>query len=131
MTDTVERAIEEAESWLVSAKDKLVLAESEDSTVNVCCALSIHAIIRANDALTLKFMKVKGTRHDDAPALFSKLLQQGKLASENARFLRIIQKAMTDKSGADYGKKIFSHDDATRYVQDAEEFVSSVKCLVR
>ncbi len=130
MIDTAERAIEEAESWLVSAKDKLVLAESEDSAVNVCCALSIHAIIRANDALTLKFMKVKGTRHDDAPALFSKMLQQGKLSSENARFLRIIQKAMTDKSGADYGKKIFSHDDATRYVQDAEEFVSSVKCLV-
>ena len=133
MTDTAERAMREAEEWLVSAKDKRVLADAanEYSAANVCCALCVHAIIRANDALTLKFMNVKGTRHDDAPALFSKMLQQGKIARENARFLRLLQKAMMDKSGADYGKKSFSHEDAKKYVEDAEEFVSSVKSLMR
>jgi len=131
MTDTAERAIGEAESWLASAKDKLALAEDDESAANVCCALSVHAIIRANDALTLRLMKVKGTRHDDAPALFAKMLQQGKLSHENARFLRLIQKAMSDKSGADYGKKVFAYGEAKRYSEDAEEFVMCVKRIVR
>jgi len=130
MSDTAERAVSEAESWLVSAKDKLALAESDESAANVCCALSVHAIIRANDSLTLKFMNVKGTRHDDAPALFSKMLQQGKLAAENSRFLRLIQRAMSDKSGADYGKRSFGYEETKAYVEDAEEFVSVVKRLV-
>ena len=130
MTDTAQRAIGEAESWLVSAKDKLALAENDDGAANVCCALAIHAIIRANDALTLKLMKMKGTRHDDAPALFSKMLQQGKLAGENRRFLPLIQKAMSDKSGADYGKKAFSFEDAKNYVTGAEEFVAAMKSIL-
>jgi hypothetical protein len=54
MTDTAERAINEAEEWLASAKDKLALSESDEGAANVCCALAIHAIIRANDAVSLK-----------------------------------------------------------------------------
>ena len=130
MTDTAERAIAEAEEWLVSAKDKLELAENDEGAANVCCALAIHAIIRANDALSLKFLRIKATRHDDASAMFSKVLQQGKLSSENGRFLRLLQKAMSDKSGADYGKKVFTYEDAKRYSEDAEEFVATVKGLV-
>ena len=34
---------------------------------------------------------------------------------------------MADKSGADYGKKVFSYEDAKKYVEDAEEFVAAVK----
>ena len=127
MSDTAQRAIKEAEEWLLSAKDKLALAENEESASSVCCALAIHAIIRANDALCLRFLQVKATRHDDAPALFSKMLQQGKLGRGNLRFLRLLQKAMSDKSGADYGKKSFNYEEAVNYVQDAEEFVASVK----
>lgn len=131
MTDNPKRAIGEAENWLVSAKDKLVLAKSEEVAASVCCSLAIHAIIRANDAITLKFLRLKGTRHDDAPAMFSKLLQQGKIGSENRRFLRLLQKAMVDKSGADYGKRAFSYEDAKRYVEEAEEFVVAAKSLIQ
>jgi uncharacterized protein (UPF0332 family) len=131
MTDAPERAIKEAEEWLVSAKDKLAMAENDDSAANVCCALAIHAIIRANDAVSLRHLGTKATRHDDAPALFSRLVQQGKLGRENLRFLRLLQKAMKDKSGADYGKRTFQYDDARKYVADAEEFVSSVKAMLR
>ena len=130
MMDTVERAIKEADEWLVSAKDKLEAAESDHSAANVCCALAVHAIIRANDALSLKFLRIKATRHDDAPVMFSKLLQQNKLGRENLRFLRLLQKAMADKSGADYGKKIFSYEDAKKYAEEAEEFVAFVKSQV-
>ncbi len=130
MNDTSERAMREAEEWLVSAKDKLLLAETDESASSVCCALSIHAIIRTNDALTLKFLNLKGTRHDDAPALFSRLLNQNKIADENRRFLRLLQRAMSDKSGADYGRQIFHYEDAKKYVDEAEEFVAVAKnCL--
>ncbi len=131
MSDSPERAIGEAESWLVSAKDKLALAETEDAAANVCCALAIHAIIRANDALTMKFLRLKPTRHDDAPAVFSNLLRQGKIAGENRRFLRLLQKITVDKSGADYGKGTFACEDAKKYVEDAEEFVHTAKNLLK
>jgi len=127
MTDTPGRGVKEAEEWLVSAKDKLEAAENDNSASNVCCALAVHAIIRANDALCLKFLRIKATRHDDAPVMFARLLGQGKIGRENTRFLRLLQKAMADKSGADYGKKVFSHDDAKKYVEDAEEFIAAVK----
>jgi len=72
--DNPERAFKEAEAWLVSAKYSL--AESDDETIShVSCAQSIHAIIRANDALSMKLLGVKATRHDDAPALFAKLVR--------------------------------------------------------
>lgn len=130
MNDTPERAISEAQAWLVSTKDKLALAENDEAASNVCCALAIHAIIRANDAATLKFLRMKATRHDEAPTMFSKLLQQGKIKSENRRFLRLLQKAMMEKSGADYGKSIFDYEDAKKYVDDAEEFVAAVKDMI-
>lgn len=130
MTDNPERAIKEAGAWLVSAKDKLALAETEEFEANVCCALAIHAIIRANDSVSLKFLGLKATRHDDAPTLFSKLLQQGKIISENKRFLRLLQKAVVDKSGADYGKSTFDYEDAKKYVEDAEEFIAAVNEII-
>jgi hypothetical protein len=131
MNDTAARAMDEAGQWLASARDKLALAESDEGAANICCALAIHAIIRANDAASLKFLRAKATRHDDAPAMFSKALQQGKLGSENRRFLRLLQKAMSDKSGADYGKKAFSHEDARKYVEDAAEFVAAMGGAIR
>lgn len=47
MTDTPERALHEAESWLVSAKHSLVEAEGDDAGATVCCSQAIHAIIPA------------------------------------------------------------------------------------
>ena len=78
--DTSGRAIKEAAEWLVSAKDKLLLAEEDDSAANVCCALAIHAIIRANDALALEFLHAKATRHDDASMLSPKSSSREKSA---------------------------------------------------
>ncbi len=126
MTDTPQRAMHEAEAWLVSAKDKLASAEIDESSAIVCCAQAIHAIIRANDALTLKYLGIKSTRHDDASNLFSKLLKTH-LPQEDKRFLRLLERAMEDKSGADYGKASFSYEQAARYVHEAQEFVSVMK----
>jgi hypothetical protein len=99
MSDTPERAIKEAEEWLASTKDKLIVAEEEEEAANVCCALAIHAIIRANDALCLKFLNIKPTKHDDIPYIFEKIVKEGKIEKNNLRFVKLLEKAMSDKSG--------------------------------
>ncbi len=127
MTDTPERALSEAENWLASAKRGLMDAQEEDYAANVCCAQAIHAIIRANDALSLKFYGHKPTRHDDAAIVFFKLVKEGKLPPGAARFKQLVARAMRDKSGADYGKDEFSLEAAGGYAQDAKEFIAAVK----
>lgn len=127
MTDTPERALHEAESWLVSAKYSLLEAEEDGASANVCCAQAIHAIIRANDALSLKFLGHKATRHDDAAVVFAKLAREGKLPESANPFKDLVADAMRDKSGADYGKSSFSQKDAQEYVENTEGFVAMVK----
>jgi len=83
------------------------------------------------DALSLKFENVKPTKHDDAPPLFEKIVRNGKIGRENLRFVRLLEKVVSDKSGADYGKKTFSYEDAKRYVESAGEFASAVRSLFR
>ncbi|MFH1107153.1 MAG: hypothetical protein V1787_04625 [Candidatus Micrarchaeota archaeon] len=131
MTDTAKRALGEAENWLVSAKHGLVEAQEEETAANVSCAQSIHSIIRANDALSLKFYGHKPTRHDDAAVVFSKLVKEGKLPAHSARFKELVADAMRDKSGADYGKETFSHEKAEEYAQHAEEFIAMVKDVLK
>ncbi|MEW5996096.1 MAG: HEPN domain-containing protein [Candidatus Micrarchaeota archaeon] len=130
MNDYPERAIREAEGWLASAREKLHDVQDEPALANVCCALAIHAIIRANDALSLKHLGIKGTRHDDLAAVFAKLIREGKLPKSDERFGKLLVKAAGDKSGADYGKKEFSYEDAEEYVENAEEFVDTVRSRI-
>lgn len=125
--DNPERAIKEAEGWLASAKEKLRDAQDEPALANVCCALAIHAIIRANDALSMKYLGVKGTRHDDAEMVFSKMIRDKHLPKEDGHFGSIIVNAVADKSGADYGKDEFSYLEAEEYVEKAEEFVGMAR----
>lgn len=120
--DTAERAIAEAFEWLESAKASLGRCEDDSAACNVACSQAIHSIIRANDALTLKFLGKKGTRHDDAPALFAHLIKHAFLKKDDEKFASIIANAMVKKSGADYGKDVFLRKDAEKLVQHAEEF---------
>jgi len=126
--DEPKRALAEAEGWLVSAKHTLTEAQSEEILSNVCCAEAILGIIRANDALTLKFFGNKATKHDDAASLFANLVREKKIKKEDERFRELIAKAMRDKSGATYGKgKAFTYEEAKEYVEKAEGFVAAAK----
>lgn len=130
MSDTPERALQEAESWLVSAKHGLLEAE-EEASANVCCAQAIHAVIRTNDALSLKFLGCKPTRHDDAAVFFAKLLREKKLPEKASHFRDLIADAMRDKSGADYGKDSFSYENAQKYVERTEHFVAMAREILK
>ncbi|PIO06302.1 hypothetical protein COT29_01660 [Candidatus Micrarchaeota archaeon CG08_land_8_20_14_0_20_59_11] len=115
--------MKEAEAWLVSAKHTLVEAQDDEALSGVCCAQAIHGIIRANDALTLKFFGTKATRHDDVPLTFAKLAREGKIEKSDEAFKNVLSNAVRDKSGADYGKRTFTNEEARRYVEKAEEFI--------
>ncbi len=131
MTDSPQRALREAESWLHSAKEGLAEAEDDQAVTNVCCAQAIHALIRANDALSIKFLGHKSTRHDDAAIVFAKLLREGKMPAGTERFKNLISGAMRDKSGADYGKSSFAHEDARDYVEQTEQFIAMAKDVLK
>jgi hypothetical protein len=131
MKDTAERAFHEAESWLVSARHSLVGAKEDEAGSIVCCAQSIHAIIRANDALSLKFLGHKSTRHDDAAIIFSKIVREGKLPESAVEFKDLIADAMRDKSGADYGKRSFSYEDAQKYFEQTGHFIDFVRDVLK
>jgi hypothetical protein len=49
----------------------------------VIVAQCIHSIIRANDALTLKFLKKRAFKHIEAPELFLELIKQHKILPSN------------------------------------------------
>ena len=119
--------MKEAESWLVSAKHSLLEAEEDDASANVCCSQAIHAVIRTNDALSLKFLGHKPTRHDDTAIVFAKLVREGKIPDRAKPFKDLIADAMRDKSGADYGKQSFSYENAQKYVERTEQFVSAIR----
>lgn len=127
MTDTPERALHEAESWLVSAKHSLIEAGEDEANANVCCAQAIHAIIRANDALCLKTLGHRATRHDDAATMYAQLVREGRLPEGAKHFRDLVSNAMRDKSGADYGKRSFSLENAKNYVEQTEQFIVIVK----
>lgn len=122
--DTPKKALKEAEAWIASAKHILTEAQSDETISGVCCAQAIHGLIRANDALTMKFSGVKTTRHDDAPFAFAKICRDNKISKSDAEFKNVLAKAMRDKSGADYGKKAFTYAEAKWYVEKAEEFAA-------
>ena len=103
-------------------------ARDEPALANVCCALAIHAIIRANDALSMKYLGVKCTRHDDLADLFSKIAKG--LPKGDGRFIELLAKVAIEKSGADYGKKEFNHADAEWYVENAEEFAGMARSRI-
>jgi len=124
MMDSPEKAVAEAEAWLDGARNAMA---GEAGALNVCCAQAIHSIIRANDALCMKFIGHKPTRHEDIPHLLRKMISQGKIKPEERRFEHMLAKAMASKSGADYGKADFSRKDAEFFVNEAEGFISMAK----
>ena len=126
-----EDALADARVWLKSASTALAEAGRTERAEVVACAEAIHSIIRANDALTMALSGIKGTRHDDAPAVFKRLVREGKLEEKDIRFATLLFKAMGAKSGADYGRADITKKDATYFVSGAEEFIKMVESHLR
>ena len=89
----------------------------------VAIAMAIHSIIKANDALTFKFMNITAKRHDDARRLFEDLIKKNFVKAEYANYKNIIQDAITNKAKAEYRGAFFSKNDFEDMKKKAEKFL--------
>ena len=122
------REIKEAEFWLESAKYLLRSAILDREKYTVIVAQSIHSIIRANDALTLKFLSKKAIRHDEAQKLFLDLIRLNKIPSKFADLRKtVISPAIRTKSKADYKGLEVGRADAEKWINLAEKFLKAAK----
>src|SRR5207245_8842714 len=81
--------IEEAETCLASAKVAFGQDASGRARYTVVVAQCIHALIRANDALTVRLRRRRSTRHEDAALLFAEPVRRKKIPAR-ASILRAL-----------------------------------------
>jgi hypothetical protein len=117
------REIIEAKNWLRSAQELLDHGERKER-FTVVVAQAIHSILKANDALTMRYLERRAMRHDQAILLFQDLIRQNKIPSEEARYSDILIRAIQEKSAYDYGGKWASKAKAEHWVRDARKFLS-------
>lgn len=67
---------EQAKLWLKGAEYISNLNLEDKTKYSVAVSMAIHAVIKANDALTLKFLNITARRHDDARRLFEDLIKK-------------------------------------------------------
>jgi len=113
--------LEQAKLWFEAAQHIANLQESQRYAVAI--ALVVHAIIKANDALTWKFSNITAKRHDDARRLFEDLIKKNVINAEYARCKQIIQDAIDVKARAEYRGGYFSKSDYDKLARKAETFL--------
>lgn len=119
---------EQALLWLKAAEDIGKMENKEAFAVGV--AMAIHAIIKANDALTMKFIGITARRHDEARKLFEDLIKKGSVPAQFAGYNNIIQDAINQKARAEYRVSYFSKSDYEEMKRKAEKFIGMVKGIV-
>jgi len=119
--------LEEAEAWLSSSENLLESKELGRARFTVAVGQAIHAMIKANDALTMKFLKRRSSRHEDALKLFKELIAQNKIPAKYAKLREALGDAVADKSDFDYKGKEVGKDEAERRIRNARQFLSAVR----
>lgn len=120
---TYQDHLEQAKLWLSAAKYVFGLQVETRNKYTVTSALAIHAVIKANDSLTVRFLGHVAKRHEDAPTLFLELVRRKYLPSEEARHRDTLAEAIREKSAADYYAEFFSKQGAESLIRKVEEFV--------
>lgn len=122
------RELKEAEFWLESAKDLLKKSAKDSEKYTVVVAQAIHSIIRANDALTLRFLGKTAIRHDEAPELFLQLVRTNKIPAKYANLRKaVLIPAVKTKSRVNYRGIHISKADVEIWIRLAEKFLSATK----
>lgn len=119
------RALREAGCWLMSAEQSLDISEHEER-FTVAVAQAIHSLIRANDALTLKYLRRRAFRHEQSISLFQELIRQNKIPSKESKVGDILVKAIHEKSSYEYKGEYASKADAEKWIYGAKKFIAMV-----
>ena len=121
--------LEEAEVWYESAKSAFDSPRGREK-YTVAVAQAIHALIKANDALTMKYLSLRSTRHEDAPVLFGDLIKQSKIDPKFADQRRLLTRAVAEKSNYDYKGTEVSKATASGWLRDVERFLEMVRGIL-
>ena len=116
---------EQAKIWLESAKETALKENREKYSVGI--AMLIHSVIKANDALTMKFLNTTAKRHDDAKVLFQELIKRNFIKAEYSNYKDIIQEAINNKAKAEYRAGYFSKNDFDDLLRKSEKFIKMCK----
>jgi len=84
-------------------------------------------MIRANDALTVRFLRRRSTRHEDAGQLFGDLIKQNKIAPKHADLRKLLVRASAEKADYDYKGTAVGKDGAARWIREADRFIQIAK----
>lgn len=114
---------EQAKFWLEGAKYVANYNSESKEKYSVAVAMLIHGIIKANDALSWKFLATTARRHDDARRLFEDLIKKNVIKAEYASYRDIIQEAINMKAKAEYRGSFFSKNDFEEMRRKAEKFL--------
>ena len=117
----------QAKLWLEGAKHISIRESEESEKYSVATAMLVHAILKANDALTTKFLKKTARKHDDAKELFDEMIKKNNIKAEYANYKSIIQEAINNKSKAEYKVSFFSKNVYIDFERKAEKFLEMVK----
>lgn len=121
---------EQAKFWLEGAKHVADSGSGDRNQYAVAIAMAIHAIIKANDALTFKFLSVTARRHDDARRLFEDLIKRNFIKAEYSNYKQIIQEAINTKAKAEYRGTFFSKKDFEEMKRKAEKFIKMAEEMI-
>ena len=125
------RHFEQAKIWLDGANSVANGSKEGSDKYAVAVAMSVHAIIKANDSLTFKFLHSTARRHDEARRLFEDLIKQNFVKAEYSDYKHIIQEAIDNKAKSEYRGAYFSKADFENLKRKAEKFIKMVGEIVK
>jgi len=117
--------LEEAEIWYASASET-VISKGGRERFTVAVAQSIHSLIKANDALTMKYLGKRSSRHEEAAVLFGDLIKKGKISPKFADLRKLLIRAAAEKSNYDYKGNEASEKTASSWLREVGKFLKVV-----
>lgn len=121
---------EEAKIWLQGAEYVSNLGGGREKYA-VAVSMAIHSILKANDALTMKFFGMTARRHDDARRLYEDLIKKNFIKAKYADYKQIIQDAINNKAKAEYRGAFFSKNDFESMKRDADKFLKMAEEVLK
>jgi len=121
---------EQAKIWLKASRRTADDPLEGDDKYAVAAAMTIHAVLKSNDALTYKFLQQTAKKHDDAKILFEQLIRKNQVSAKYSNYNQIIQDAINNKAKAEYRGTYFSKNDFDDMHRKAEKFLKMAEEII-
>jgi len=118
---------EQARLWLVAAKHIANISQDSSDKYSVATAMLVHAVLKANDAITTMFLQKTARKHDEAKKLFDEMIKDKRIEAEYAHYRAIIEEAIRNKAKAEYKIAFFSKKSYEDLERKAEKFLEMAR----